>query len=181
MELDLPGGREREVRQPDEAPGGSMKTDSQRFQLPPPTHQEFGPGSARRCVICWRPAWARGLGLWLPLLCAASAQRGHWGWVHPVEAVSANRSLTRTVPWHGYQGERRPSSILTGLLGSECHSSHQPGPSLYSALPSTNPWLLATLLCDCRARSFPDQEKILKWVIEGSMSRSKLLGVINRK
>ena len=165
MELDLPGGREREVRQPDEAPGGSMKTDSQRFQLPPPTHQEFGPGSARRCVICWRPAWARGLGLGLPLLCAASAQPGHWGWVRPVEAVSANRSRTRTAPWHRYRGERRPSAILAGLLGSACHSSQQPGPSPYSALPNTNPQLLAARLCACRTRSFPDKLRTRRTVV----------------
>lgn len=29
--------------------------------IPPhPTHQEFGPGSCRRCGIDWRPAWVRG-------------------------------------------------------------------------------------------------------------------------
>lgn len=131
-------GRGREVRQPDEAPGGSMKANSRRpISLhQPATHQEFGPGSGRRCVICWQPSWARGPGLWLPSLCAASVQPGHWGWARPAEAVSASRSRTRTAPWHVNGDEKRPSSNLAGLLSSACYRSHQPGTSPYSALPN---------------------------------------------
>lgn len=78
-------GREREdslSRLLEGAPSSTLRDSISHSR--PPTHQEFGPGSGRRCEICWRPAWARELGRWLPSLCAASAQRVHWGWARPV-------------------------------------------------------------------------------------------------
>lgn len=146
-----------------------MKANSRRpISLhQPATHQEFGPGSGRRCVICWQPSWARGPGLWLPSLCAASVQPGHWGWARPAEAVSASRSRTRTAPWHVNGDEKRPSSNLAGLLSSACYRSHQPGTSPYSALPNkkNNPRLLTVRPWDCRTRSFLEKLKARRTVV----------------
>lgn len=163
----LAWGREREDSLSRLLEGARRPTLGDSISLPgPPTHQEFGPGSGRRCEICWQPAWARGPGPWLPSLCAASAQWVHWGWACPAEAERASRSRTRTAPWQCLQGrEATKFGTVPGSWAPPATAPTSPAPPPYAAFPGTDPRLLTVRPCVRRTRSCPNQLKARRAVV----------------
>lgn len=143
MELDLPGGGREKSDTLTRLLEGAFRPTLKRSHLPPPAIHSPGVRLGVRPALCDLLAARMGEGAGPVASFALRCQRAIGALGMGASSLSSEcKSLSNTncamarLRGRGPRGDQAPD--LVGLLGSACHSSHQPGTSLYSALPNTS-------------------------------------------